>query len=137
GEIAAQDGGPVLVPFGGDATTVGRIGLAVQFDATRSEDWTADITLDDLTRPGLAIDTVGLRGTGQIADEGAGAKTVTADLDFTARGLAADDTAVQQAMGEAVGGAARIAWKSGGPVVLSDLTLSGTSFALEGAGQVG
>jgi len=137
GQIAAPGGGPVLLPFGGGGTRVGRLGLAVQFDAAVSEDWTAQVTLDDLTRPDIAIDRVELSGIGQITDDGPDARSVTANLDFSATGLAAMDSAVQQALGNSATGRASIAWTSGAPLMLRDLQLSGASFALDGEGQLG
>ena len=137
GEIVAPGGGPVLLPIGGDETTVASAGLSVQFDASRSEDWTARVTLNDLVRSDISIGAVELSGTGEIADDGAGAQTVTADLDVAVSGLAAQDPAVQQALGVRATGAAAIAWISGGPVVLDRLQIDGASFALQGSGQVG
>ncbi|WP_226782977.1 translocation/assembly module TamB domain-containing protein [Oceaniglobus trochenteri] len=136
GEIVAKDGTPVLLPIAGDATTVERVGLSVQFDASRGEDWTGEVTLDRFVRPEIMIERVVLDGSGRIADGTEGAKSVTAAFDIAANGLSAPDEAVQQAMGDAAEGAVAIRWTSGGPIMLDTLKLSGKSFALDGSGQV-
>lgn len=136
GDIAAQDGGPVLLPVGGVDTRVGRIGLDVQFDATKGEDWTGKISITDLDRPDIAIGTVALNGTGRIASDESGQKSVTAGFDFLAEGLQASDPDVQRALGERADGRAEIRWASGEPLSLDSLVLRGASFDLDGKGQV-
>ncbi|WP_108485191.1 translocation/assembly module TamB domain-containing protein [Oceaniglobus ichthyenteri] len=135
GEISDASGQPVLLPVGEDAR-VDRVGVSVQFDADKGEDWTAKVTLDGVQNPGLNAQQVVLDGSGVIADDGAGAKTVTADLDFTASGLSAQDAAIAQALGDRATGAATLRWSSGAPIVLDTLQLNGNAFALDGSGQV-
>ncbi|TYB89245.1 translocation/assembly module TamB domain-containing protein [Oceaniovalibus sp. ACAM 378] len=135
GEIIAADGTSVLLPMGGESTQVGRVGLNVQFDAAQGEDWTGDITLEDLDLATIDIGRVVLDGSGQIADD-AGAKTVTAGFDFSVTGLSAADPSVAQALGDSATGSIAIDWATGAPLALRKLRLTGASFDLDGSGQV-
>ncbi|WP_099824328.1 translocation/assembly module TamB domain-containing protein [Oceaniglobus indicus] len=132
GEIASDDGSPVLLPVAGGGTRVGRAGLSVQFDAAESEDWTGNITIRDLDLADLDIAEASLRGTGRIAETDAGGKAVSADLEFAASGLEARDPGVQQALGRAADGAVTIEWESGEPVRIETIRVTGASFALNG-----
>lgn len=135
GEIVSEDGTPVLLPVGGDETRVGRIGLAVQFDAAVSEDWTGEVTLTDFSQPDIQIDEVVLDGSGQIASDADGTRSVSALFDFATTGLAPADPGVAEALGDSATGGAEIRWQSGAPVTLDTLRLSAAGFDLEGSGE--
>lgn len=135
GTISDPDGGDVLLPAGRDLR-VGEVMLDIGFDAATGPDWTGRITLADLDTPDGHIEELALIGTGRIDTDAAGAEAVTADLDFSARGLALDDMAAQAALGPEIGGSAQIGWQRGAPVILHALRLSGDAFSLDGSGRI-
>jgi translocation and assembly module TamB len=133
GEIADDEGEAVLLPLPGPPTRVGGVVLDVQFDEAEGEDWQLALVATDISRDGFDAARVALDGTGRIA---ASPRTVTADLDFSARSLSLADGGAQAALGEDVTGEAEIAWTEGEPVVIDLLTIDGESYGLEASGQV-
>ncbi|WP_322895275.1 MULTISPECIES: translocation/assembly module TamB domain-containing protein [unclassified Yoonia] len=133
GGIAAQGDEPVLLPLSGPRTFVDDVTLAVNYDASISDDWDMDITVNGLTRPGLVIDRLGLRGGGLLrSGEGAAAGRFTADLDYGAEGLQLDDTGAAEAFGDGVTGTLSLERIEGNPTEISNLTLTGAGVDLQG-----
>lgn len=126
--------GPVLLPFGQDIR-IGDARLEVGFDAAQGEDWRARVQLSGLDTGSADVGEMTLTGQGRIAS-GDGGASVTADLDFTADGVALADGGAQQALGQQVTGAARIAWSQGQPVVLDRLAVNGETYKLDGSGKI-
>ncbi|QUS36058.1 translocation/assembly module TamB domain-containing protein [Falsirhodobacter algicola] len=131
GRIASDDGDPVLLPLSTDQETrVKTLDLDVQFDADRSEDWTAAITLEGLDRADFDADRLALNGTGRIVP-GAAAE-VTADLTLAAQGLSAADPGLNAALGSQVDGAMQIDWIQGEDgLKIPSLTLNGADYGLD------
>jgi len=133
GRIAGGNG-PVLLPFGQDIR-LNEATLDVAFDAAEGEDWRGTVAVTGLDTASADIAGLTLTGTGRIAT-GADGPSVTADLSFSADGVALADGGAQQALGERVTGAAAIGWSAGQPVVLDGLRIQGESYDLEGSGRV-
>ena len=124
GGISARDNEPVLIPLSGPRTFVDGAELVVTYDAAQADNWRADITLDGLTRPGLVIDRLSMQGGG-ILRPGGGQSAITADLRYGAAGLTLDDAGASLAFGDRIDGAFTASRLGGGPVEVSQLTLSG------------
>lgn len=134
GQIAADDGGRVRLPVGGDPTTIDRADLSLAFDADEDEDWSLLVTLERLERPDIAIAAVTLDGIGRITADagGAGVASVDAVLDFAATGLAPTDPDLAQALGTAVSGNLALIWRDDAPLRLPGLVIEGEDFFLNG-----
>ncbi len=126
GGITSADGDPVLLPLTGPKTFVDGMTLTIAYDAATSEDWRADIAIDGLTRPGLAIDEVSLTGGGILRpgeEDAVGA--VTATLDYAASGLRLDDAGAAEAFGDTIGGQFVARRTEGDVTEISKLSLTG------------
>ncbi|MEJ6403360.1 translocation/assembly module TamB domain-containing protein [Yoonia sp. 2307UL14-13] len=128
---------PVLLPVAGPETYVAGARIAINYDNQLSDDWTAEITIDDFDRPGLFIDELGLTGGG-ILRNGEGAETglITANLNYGAEGLRLDDAGAAQALGDAVTGRFSASRTEGEPTEISQLTLSGAGINVEAEATV-
>jgi len=131
GRIVSDDGAPVLLPVSGPRTLVDQATLVVDFDASEGDDWRADIAVQGLSRPDVAIETLGLYGTGQITPEG-----MQGRLRFDAGGIRLDDPALAAAVGDALTGYATLGWQRGQPLAVPAFGVSGANYALSGAGQI-
>lgn len=134
GRVADAGGGPVLLPVTGGATRVQDVSLNANFDESVGEQWTLDLIVNGLDRPGLRAERIGLTGSGLIISEPA--RSVTADLDFTATELDLADGGAQAALGEEVTGRAVLSWKDGEPLEITDLTIDGETYGAEAAGRI-
>ncbi|WP_370273649.1 translocation/assembly module TamB domain-containing protein [Pseudooceanicola nitratireducens] len=128
GEIGAEDGSPVTLPFG-DGPTLRQAVIAAQFDADQGEDVTATVTLADFVRPDVTvgIGELGLRGT--IATSGT--RAVDLNLNAALSQLVFTDPALQSAVGDEVTATTRIAWTEGEDVVLDRLDLQGSDYSAQ------
>lgn len=128
GQIAAEDGSPVTLPFGA-SPTVRRAEIAAQFDASQSDDVAAQIVLTEFAQPELSVQsgTLDLNGTLTTGNSPA------ADLGLTAAlsGVDFADDAQQQALGDALNAETRIVWSEGEDVQLQGLDLRGTDYGVQ------
>ena len=129
GRVASADGAPVLLPVGGEPTTLGGMDLDIAFDAEAGEEWRADVVIDALERPDFAAERIALIGAGTITD---GPRRVGGDLRLEATGLAPADADLAEALGETVTGSLSLDWREGAPLVLEALELSGADYGLTG-----
>lgn len=132
GEIKDPSGAPVLLP--GTDVTVRDAALVARYDAARGNEWTATIAADGVIAPGATVGVLNLDGGGTISPPGAPI-AVTANLNFEAAKLAVEDAALQAALGDALTGAAGIAWSENTPLTLNGLTLNGADYGVALAGQ--
>ena len=134
GQIADASGAPVLLPVPGQETRVGRAELKVAFDASQGDGWTGRILAQGLDRPGLKADRIELSGAGTITS--APAPRVTARLDLVAAALDLGSAEARQALGQTVTAATDLVWERGSPVELTDLTVSGETYGLDGRATI-
>ena len=126
GGITPEGREKVLLPLSGPKTYVDSMDLAISYDASTSDDWRANITIDGFERPGLTIDTLSLNGGGILrSGEGAQTGAVTANLEYGAEGLSLDDAGASQAFGDAIGGVFALTRTEGEPTQITRFTLSG------------
>ena len=130
--LGTGDNVPVLLPLATDSPTrVRSAEILLAFDSTKDSGWRGKAVLDGLDRDGFALGKAELTGSGRIARTG-GANTLGATFDFIADGLALDDVALQQALGQRLTGRALMFWREGSDVLnLPRLTLSGTDFSAD------
>ncbi|MGC9419836.1 MAG: translocation/assembly module TamB domain-containing protein [Rhodovulum sp.] len=113
--------GPVALPLSGPETRVQGAQLSAQFDALQGEDWEARATLDGLDRAGLTLGRAEIVGTGTLRSDSPG--TLSGNLTFAAKGLAHDDPDMARALGEALNGRGRVAYREGDPLSLEDIQI--------------
>ena len=130
GQIAADDGGAVLLPLSGPETRVDRVDLKVGFDADAGELWSGEFRISGLDRAGFSAETLELSGTGRIRD--AAPRTVTAALDFNAIALDLGYPDAEAVLGERVTGGVNVTWTDGAPIALDNFRITGESYALNG-----
>lgn len=131
GGITPDDDQPVLLPLGGPRTFVDGVTLDVGYDAAVSDDWTMDMTVNGLDRPGLGIDVLTARGGGVLqSGEGEQVGRLTANVTYGTQGLQLDDSGASQALGDAVTGALLLERIEGQNVEIRRLSLSGAGLSL-------
>lgn len=132
GGIVSDGAEPVLLPLPGPRTFVDDVSLDLAYDRASSDDWLMDLTVTGLARPGLSIDSLGLRGGGLLqSGEGDAVGRFTADLTYGAEGLALDDTGAAEALGDSITGALVLNRVEGAPTEISRLILSGAGVDID------
>ena len=128
GEVGAPDATPVTLPFG-ENLTLRQGTIAARFDASDSDEVTANITLADFARPDLriGIGELGLRGT--ITTSGVPAVDLTVNAGLSE--IAFSDPALQEALGDEIAATTGITWVADGDVELTGLTLEGQDYLAE------
>ena len=134
GQIASADGMPVLLPVGGTETRIDHADLMLRFDASKSEDWTGDITVTGLDRDGLSAGTLALSGTGRIVP--GATPSANAAISFDARALDTGIAGLAEAIGTDLSGKTSIAWQSGSPVEIDGLELAGKAMSASGNARI-
>jgi len=128
GEIASQDGDPVVLPFG-DGLTLRQGTITAQFDDSEGDDVVANVTFADFAQPDLSIGMGELAVSGTLATTGAPA--VDLSLDANLSDMAFDDPGLQSAVGDSVTATTRITWAEGQDVVLDGLDLRGADYSTQ------
>jgi translocation and assembly module TamB len=130
--VLAADGGTVLLPLSGTATRISRADFVVTARQGGKEGWTARMEVTGLDRADLRARTLKLDGSGRIGRTPAG-RSLGGTLQLLAEGLAPADPALAAALGETLSGSLRFHMLEGsGALTLSDLSLTGPGFGLEG-----
>jgi translocation and assembly module TamB len=131
--LARPGGGLVSLPGAGDVT-VGSARITLDYGGA---EWTARADMEALETPGLSIGSVGIGGSGTLADlADPNARSVSFALTGAARALEAADAALSEALGDTVNVDVRGEWQAGEPLTLSGLTLAGDTARVEGTGVV-
>ena len=142
-QVAMADGSRVLLPGTSGAGELDSARLTIAYDESVSRDWSVRAELDTLDVPSLTIASAVLDGRGRLNALENGA---TADseaplfegvFEFNAQGVAAEDPAVQDALGAQFFGLASLNWPGAGtPVELTGLTFEGDTVSLSAYGSL-
>jgi translocation and assembly module TamB len=129
-KVGLPSGEALLLPFSGqDQTKVRTADLSLRFDGRSGQGWSGKALVTGLDRNGLRIERARLDGSGRIGRAG-GRASVGATLQFAATGVAMDDPALDQAVGDAVSGKAVLHWREGSDALgLPVLELTGSDYA--------
>ncbi|MEM9912147.1 MAG: hypothetical protein AAF922_15325, partial [Pseudomonadota bacterium] len=128
--------GPIRLPASEDnPVTIERFSLVARHDAEVSEDWQADITLQQFDNDAFQIEEAALSGEGSLSR--GTARSATAAIELDATGLAPADAALSAALGPEIRAAANIEWQSDRPITLSSLDVTAGDATLEASGEVG
>ncbi len=138
GDLGLADGSPVLLPMPGDPVTVRAMTLDLGFDAARDDGWTAAFAMTDLVGSGYRVPSLTLAGGGTIRPaEGDTPGAFAIDLAYAATGLALDDPALAQAVGDNVQGQIVASRSGDGPLAITRLTIDGPGLTAALGGSIG
>lgn len=121
---------PVALPFGGSMVESGR--LQLDYDAATGGGWTLTGFVGALASEGVLISTLTLDGAGQVLLDQTALSSVNGHITFSAAGMEFDNPGLAEAIGTAVEGSANIDFTPGNAVDVSDLTVNGSDFGLDG-----
>ncbi|WP_241461340.1 translocation/assembly module TamB domain-containing protein [Sulfitobacter noctilucicola] len=136
GKVAGPDGTAVLLPVGGEGTTVESVDLVINYDQSDDEQITANFDVAGLrhTEAEVAQTTLALDG---ILQPGAGTLgSFEGDVTFAVQGLDLTDPALAEAVGQRINGRTTLTYTEEQPIRISDLVLEGTDFGLRGAAVI-
>jgi len=133
GRMASGNGAPVLLPIGGERTTLDDVDLSLTYDLTKGEQWRLSLTAAGLERADLTLATASLTGGGTIAKGESNAPgRVDGALDMAATGLGLADEDLARALGDALSGNIVFDWQEGMPFNLSELSVKGSDYDVTG-----
>ena len=136
GRVANSDGTPILLPVGGDGTSVEDVTLRVNYDAANGDAIDAAFDIVGLSLNGVSIDQTSLSLDGVLQANVGRVGQFNGDLSFAADGLALLDQALSEALGQQLRGQANIDYTEGQPLEISGLNLSGTGYQLSGNARI-
>ncbi|MFC6637451.1 hypothetical protein [Sulfitobacter sediminilitoris] len=136
GRVANPDGTPILLPVGGDGTSVEDVTLRVDYDAANGDAIDAAFDIVGLSLNGVSIDQTSLSLDGVLQANVGRVGQFNGDLSFATDGLALLDQALSEALGQQLRGQASIAYTEGQPLEISGLNLSGTDYQLSGNARI-
>ena len=126
GQIAAENGGDVLLPLSGPKTYVETVALDLSFNAAVSDEWKTAFTVNGFDRPGLFMQQIEMSGGGiLVPGEGDMQGEVSALLTYLVDGLELDDAGAAQAFGDQISGVFEASRTEGSPTRISQFTLEG------------
>lgn len=137
GRLASGTGAPVRLPITGDPISVQAVALDLSYEEAEGDRWEGRFDIDGFSRPGLEIGKLFLEGGGQIiaADPDQRGR-FSAILDYAAEGMALEDAALTEALGEDIRGEINFGRVEDEPLVLNRLTVRGAGIALRGSGLI-
>jgi translocation and assembly module TamB len=135
-DISLRDdtGAPVLLPVSGPKNYVQSAQLSAQFDAAQGQLWTLQGDVTGIETENATLQTLDLKGTGNIVSDPT--RSVTADIDLTFAGLTLADPTLTDAVGDTGSLRADIDWTEGEGVRLSNLTVDAAQAALKGTAHL-
>ena len=137
GGITPLGNEPVLLPLSGPKTFVDGMDLAITYDNAISDDWTLDVGIANLTRPGLQIADLSIEGGGILRNgEEQETGAVTADLRYGASGLQLEDVGASQAFGDTITGQLRLSRIEDAITEIAELSLAGAGLNLLAEGTI-
>lgn len=132
GLIANPDGTAIQLPLSGDATTVERVRLVIDYDASNGDALNAAFNIAALSTKDVSIAATILKLGGTLQGSGGGIGQFNGDLAFDADGLAFTAQPVAEAVGQRISGNTQITHVEGQPLEITDLSLTGADYALRG-----
>ncbi len=136
GEIANQNGTPVLLPISGEETRVDGANLRLRFDAAQGDAFQGGIQLRALNRADVRVETVSLGARGTLQGDLNAIGQVLAMLRLSANDIDLSDPDLASAVGRDVTGTVDLRYLEGRPLELSNLALQGATWALNGEAAI-
>ncbi len=135
--VADPNGSVVLLPVPGEATSIQRAELRVDFGGNGSEDWRADIAAEGFSNGSISAQTVTVAASGVAANlSDPATRRLTFNADGTLAGISSQDKDVTAALGDSAGFGLAGLWNAGGPVQIAELRLVGKALTMALAGDI-
>ncbi len=128
GEIASEDGEPLLLPISGGSTRLTSATIEFGYDVAISEDWTASMLLSGLSSAEFGSDTIRLLGTGVFRNQ----TDLAGEVEFEANGLRFASEAIGAAVGNAVSGRFDISRQTREDLHIRNIEIDGEDYSLSG-----
>ena len=133
GEEAGAAVSPTPLPFGGGAPTMVRTGrISLSYDRAQGDGWTLDGRLSDVQRGEMKLGGLALNGAGKVELRGESLESVNGALNFRAEGIAPNDPALAQAIGDAITGRTDFDLTQDNALNLTGLEIQGADYGLAG-----
>ncbi|CUH67371.1 hypothetical protein TG4357_02969 [Thalassovita gelatinovora] len=133
GQIAAPQGGPVLLPLSGPETYIDDARFTLNFDAERDDSWRLTSRVAGLNSDDMQLNSARLTGNGRLLrGDGTSIGQVTGRFDISAEGIELSDPALAQAVGSDLRGGLGFDWSEDAPLQLSGIDLSGADYRAKG-----
>jgi len=137
GVVADPNGGAVVLPVPGGATTIERADLKVDFGSAGGDGWTANVAAQGFTNGELAARDVSIAASGVAANlTDPAQRRITFNADGTIAGIASTDADITAALGDSAGFGLAGLWTAGEPVRIAELRLVGKALTLALAGDI-
>ncbi|HEY9009438.1 MAG TPA: translocation/assembly module TamB, partial [Devosia sp.] len=135
--VADPNGSVVLLPVPGEATSIQRAEVRVDFGGNGAEDWRADITAQGFSNGTMAAQDVTVTASGVAANlADPASRRLTFNADGTVGGISSQDKDVTAALGTSAGFGLAGLWNAGEPVQIAELRLVGQALTMALAGTV-
>ncbi|NEX46251.1 translocation/assembly module TamB domain-containing protein [Pseudotabrizicola algicola] len=136
GFLRDPDNNPVLIPGFDAGVSVRSARLDVGYNAITDDSWRAVIEAEGVVTPEARLETLALRGSGRISRTPAG-NVVGGSFTLNGSGIALQDPALSQALGDSVTASARLFWQEGtGVTRIGALDLAAGPLTLSGGGEI-
>lgn len=136
GRIADTTGAPVRLPIPGTAVRIGTGTLAVGYDRTAGDTWTAEARVQALDAGDLTAGEARLSASGTLAAPSDGPLGVTYEITAALDSLGLADPALQTAVGDDLSLTLEGRWQEGAPLLLDRIEASGATASLDGTGRL-
>ncbi|MEP4247092.1 translocation/assembly module TamB domain-containing protein [Tateyamaria sp.] len=136
GQISDPDGGPVLLPAGGDETRIDQADLVVSYDADQGDALMASVAILGLDQTDVQARSMTLGVDGTLMGEVNSIGELAARVDLNATGLDFTDPAIARAVGSVISGGLNVTYGDDAPLQLENLSLTGTAGTLVGNVEV-
>ena len=133
GEIADDNGAPVLLPLSGTPTRLNNARLKLEYDREVGDVWRAEIYADTVKQTSIEIAQLRLTGSGSMQQgDGNAIGQVRGNATYAALGIVPDDPALAEAIGPRLTGGLHFEWTEDAPLKLTDLVVSGMDYGITG-----
>ena len=131
GTVASRGEAGVLLPGAGGAT-VKHLILNVDYDVEQGDAYMAVFNAKGLKTDGVEVAQTILRSSGTLTGAVGNVGQLLGTLNFNAKGVALDDAALSEALGQNISGSTEINFLEGQPLRISNLDLQGSDYTLKG-----
>ncbi|MEM8776286.1 MAG: hypothetical protein AAGF53_14715, partial [Pseudomonadota bacterium] len=139
-ELISLDGAlesdePIPLPVSSEGITqLSSATVSIDYNAEFSNAWRAEFALSDYQNASVEFDEAKVTASGQIT--GVGARSVTADIEFSVNQFLHQDRALAEAIGIQFSGSTTFNWRHGFPMQVDDLSLQSGDVELNARGTL-
>jgi len=135
--VADPNGSVVLLPVPGEATSIQRAEMRVDFGGNGAEAWTANIAAEGFSNGTLSAQDLSVTASGAAANlSDPATRRLTFNADGSLSGISSPDPDVTAALGDSAGFGLAGLWNAGEPVQIAELRLVGQALTMALAGTV-